>query len=517
MIWGGDKRIKESGTAPCTSVKRLFPGPVTLLRHVGANGQNRGEPTKRRFSGRVRVAAGVGALTVLSVPYLIALTSPLRLGGDEIVYLSLARRLVTGEAYNGGIGYPLGYPSLLAVLMWSGLAAPWAFVAMNLVALAAGLTAAYLLLRRSFGFSQATALLVCCGTLLVHDVIAVAATPSSDATFFGAAMVCLYLLERAARLRGLHAGIAFAAAAALAAGAVEIRTIGIALWPVVSLTLVSHPDVGPRLRLALRRHPILGVGLTALGLGVVAAAAFAGVAQTGYPHVAIDVASTAGFGVYLKSQLTSLGELATNVSASSVHVPLGLDPLFVVAGVALLGFVAIGVTRRRRLAIPDAFAMSTVVVLLAWPESAPRLWIPVVPMIIGYGVIAAHALVRVPVMRFGLALYIVAFTAVGTALLGNSVRLSVSGPKFADRWLPQDPVMHATYQVAFFQARPTSVGSVNYHALELLRRYEPLASPSRHRARSVHRTAAVWLPLGQGRPTALADTQVARAELTGPR
>ena len=123
------------------------------------------------------------------------------------MYLSLARELVTGEEPSAktNMAYPTGYPHLLALLDRAGMGIPWVFVAVNLVFLAVGLTAAYLLFRRPFGFGQATALLACCAILLAHDVAAVASIPLSDSTFFGLAMLCLLLLERSAQLRAPRA------------------------------------------------------------------------------------------------------------------------------------------------------------------------------------------------------------------------------------------------------------------------------------------------------------------------
>ena len=54
---------------------------------------------RQRSSDRIGVIVGAGLMTLLSVPYLLALASPLRLSWDAVVYLSLARESVTGEPY----------------------------------------------------------------------------------------------------------------------------------------------------------------------------------------------------------------------------------------------------------------------------------------------------------------------------------------------------------------------------------------------------------------------------------
>src|SRR5215208_6599383 len=83
-------------------------------------------PAMRR--SRVGLAAGAALMTLLAVPYLVALLSPLRLSWDAVVYLSLAQRIGGGGPYGSGESFPPGYPRLLALLDQAGLGAAWAFV-----------------------------------------------------------------------------------------------------------------------------------------------------------------------------------------------------------------------------------------------------------------------------------------------------------------------------------------------------------------------------------------------------
>jgi hypothetical protein len=430
--------------------------------------------TRRARRVNLRVAAGAALMTVLAVPYMIALASPLRLSWDAIVDLSLARKISAGEPYKTGQAFPPGYPHLLAFLDRIGLGAPWAFVATNLMLLAVAVIASYLMFRRPFGFSRSTALFACCGILLVHDIVGVTVVPLSDMTFFGVAMLAVLLLDRSARLPGLHAAVAIAAAGVLAAVAFEVRTIGIALWPAVLFACLSRGDVRSRLENAVRRHPARTLIATAALLAVLGAVAFVGIAATGYPHVFEQGRTGSSVIALARSKLDALGDLTANVPAS--RWPAALGPLRAAAGAALLAVVGIGSIRRRKVSTPDVFALSTFLVLLAWPLDTPRLWIPVVPMLIGYGIVGGRLLARSPLFRLGLALYVAVFAAAGIAMLANSTRLSLSGREFADRWARQWPVLHATYEVAFCRASASSAGPVDAHALRLLRRYEALAS-----------------------------------------
>ena len=189
--------------------------------------------------------------------------------------------------------------------------------------------------------------------------------------------------------------------------------------------------------------------------------------------------SPAGLVTQTKSELTVLGELAANVVASSPHVPNDVRPLLAGAGALLIAVVAIGVNRRRRLGVLEVYGLSVAFVLVVWPQDTPRLWIPALPILVGYAIIGAQALARRQVVRLALALYVLTFAASGTLVLGNSVRISLSGSDFPDRWARETPLLNATYQVAFGRATLTAVGPVHPAALRVLRRYEPRASTLR--------------------------------------
>jgi len=426
-----------------------------------------------------RTAAVALVIAVLSIPYLIALKSPLRLTPDAVVYLSLARGIAidkpfrpAGELKPG----PRGYPHLLALLDRAGLGVPWAFVALNLLFLAVGLTSVYLLLRSSFAFDRATTLLACGSTLLVHDVIGDAAIPLSDVTFFGLAMLCLLLLERSTQMRGLAATSMILGAAALAAAAFAIRTIGIALWPAVIFVVFSRPGIAQRLRDSARGQRITAASAAAAIALAVGAVAVIGIMHSGYVRI-FDTQEASSGSVFeqAKAKLRVVGELATNIPGSSRYVPDAAHPLYYVAGALLIAVIIVGSIHRRRLGLVEVYTASTVLALLAFPGNLSRLWIPIVPMLIAYVIVAARVLGRRRLVRIGLSIYFVVFAVAGVAALADSVRLSLSGPRFADRWTDV-PSLRAAYKVAFGEATPASVGAIDHDALRVLRYYEPRAS-----------------------------------------
>jgi hypothetical protein len=123
----------------------------------------------------------------------------------------------------------------------------------------------------------------------------------------------------------------------------------------------------------------------------------------------------------------------------------------------------------------EVYTASTVLVLLAFPGNLSRLWIPIVPMLIAYVIVAARVLGRRRLVRIGLSIYFVLFAVTGVAALADSVRLSLSGPRFADRWTSV-PSLRAAYKVAFGEATPASLGAIDYDALHVLRYYDPRGS-----------------------------------------
>ena len=129
----------------------------------------------------------------------------------------------------------------------------------------------------------------------------------------------------------------------------------------------------------------------------------------------------------------------------------------------------------------EVYGLSVASALLVWPQDAPRLWIPAVPILLGYAILGAQALARARLVQFGIGLYLLVFAMAGALVLGNSMRLSLSGSKFPDHWARDTPLLHATYQVAFGRATPEAAGPVHRDALRVLRYYEPRASTPRAR------------------------------------
>ncbi|HYA23864.1 MAG TPA: hypothetical protein VEF05_06870, partial [Terriglobales bacterium] len=112
-----------------------------------------------------------------------------------------------------------------------------------------------------------------------------------------------------------------------------------------------------------------------------------------------------------------------------------------------------------------AYLIAYTALILPWPFTDPRFWLPVMPFVflaIAEGI--AFVFRRVP--QFSLAVpYVIAFCVLGFGALGYSTWLTFSGPRFSERY--GDGLLRTAYQANCSSA---AVGA-NERALELLRRY----------------------------------------------
>jgi hypothetical protein len=464
-------------------VKRfeLSPAPADAgsgLRAAAARGVT---TSVGRIRARPRILPLL-ALGLVGAPYLLLLKSPLRLAGDEIAYLSIAAHMAGGfPAVRFPIRYPRGYPALLAGLDRVGLGVPWAFIGLNLILLALGIGAAYVLLRRALGLRRTEATLVCCLVLLSRVVVLTAASAETDVPFFGLAMSCLLVLVLARRMRGPRSWAALGCAAALAAAAIEVRTIGISLLPPLLFTALTLPAVGQALR-RVRTKPVLAGMLGACAIAAVVLATVIVVLGTGY-----GAATSAGWrthggagsvvrhvGHELKDETAVIGELALNVRREHAHgLPAGA---FSIVGVLVLAAVAGGAwTRRRTLDVAEVFVASIAAVLFVWPGNDTRLWLPALPILLGFAVLAVRrgaARPAVPAVALACA---AVFGVVGSVTLARSVRIGLSGERFPSAWAQTAAWTEPTYTLAFQPTAHVDRRRVDVVVLRLLRRYEPRA------------------------------------------
>jgi 4-amino-4-deoxy-L-arabinose transferase-like glycosyltransferase len=425
------------------------------------------------WSRASRRHAAPAALVGLIGVYALQVATPLRLTGDSVVYLTMARSLATGHGVPHGSLFPPGLPGVYAALDLAGIHRSWAIVAFNvlLAGLAVGCT--IYLYRRVLSIGALASTLLGCASLLSYVLAKHAALALSDVPFLGVASAALVLLTLAGRDRTGRRWLALAGGVVLVAAAIALRTAGIVLAPPVLLAVVNAARAGLPLGNWLRTR---SAALTAVACA--GACAALGVVVSGSRY--LDTASS-GYGdqsgaSLLADHLRNLGEVAVNVPET--RLPHALHRLLLPAGIVALALIVSGLWRLRRALEPaHAYVLGYVVLVLVWPFVDARFWLPIVPLALGYAFVAVRPLLGHRAVLAAAVAYATLFAVLGLGSLGYDTRLSFSGASFPNRY-GRDVAgtsLQPTYRVAFGQARPGDLAKVQAAALAVLRHWEPRA------------------------------------------
>lgn len=311
--------------------------------------------------------------------------------GDTYQYLLHAENLTAGrpyadtgyvpspESYVAPVAYPTGYPLLIAPVVAAFGFDPRALSVVASLCLIAAAWAAGTLARRTVPDGWAYSVVVLVG--LQPGLIATSWQPLSDLPFMAFALLAVLAAERATggadrpawdRRRVGWAVLAGAAGAA----ATLTRSLGVVLVPTVLLVALLH-----------RRS----AGAAALAVGVGAAAFAALQFDVGGPSITIS-AEGAGYAKLVQQDLLGqLGQIPARVPRQALDYARAAFPLWLVPdapgltnGFAALALVPVAVgfwTRaRRRVGVPEAFAVLYVLALLPWTFSGTRYLFPVYPL-----------------------------------------------------------------------------------------------------------------------------------------
>lgn len=422
----------------------------------------------------LRVAAGL-ALLLVSLAYLVQIASPLRLVGDGVDYLLQASSAADGNGFrvHGEQSMrPPGYPALIFLLVKAGIGKSWAIVALNCLLLGIGCWASYFVLRSSFGFEAGAAQITCLLTLLSFVMVKHVTYPLSDVCFFGGSMPCLLLLLRAEADRSPGRYWRLALAAPLLVFCIELRTIGIALIPAFAWAMVGGARWAGSVPQWLRRHRIASFVLLLLVLG---AMAWAGRMFLHSRYLLFNAKTIHRRGVIgnfasdLSDHTREWGELAVNAPVSKL--PARLELPVRIAGFFALLLAAAGIWEKRRsLDASVWYAAGYASIVFAYPWFDTRLWLPVLPLLMGYVLLGARRLVPSRLLRPAIFAYCSVFCLLGIIALGYSTRLTFAGSQFPD--LYGDGTLRATYRTALLGESPKNADDISPDALYLLRRYE---------------------------------------------
>jgi hypothetical protein len=384
--------------------------------------------------------AGLTVLTVsLVIVYAYAASGPLRAitstVSDTTGYLGLTAWILDGRPADMHEvpwrcrEFPVGYPAAIAGLDECGLATSRGLLALNLVSLAIGLWASWMLLRRVWDLPvEATwgvLLLVAASTVCGELAVSVA----SEMLFFSASLLTLVsctgptasraesgsALPRHAPLATHHLIVSLLACAA----AIAIRTAGIVLIPAVLWALLTQPAVkrfGTRRVLAVIALP-LGICLWFGIARILRSEYVANILATRYSRgTAWDVIA-----LQQLAKVSAFGELFTNLRAEDL--PTASRGEFVLGGLLCLAMILAAFGNRiRRLASLDVYLLAYAAIIFVYPffsyGSSRRFWFPVLPFVFALAYLAIDKLREKspPVRRWAapaLAVYVTAFVLLG--------------------------------------------------------------------------------------------------------
>jgi len=126
------------------------------------------------------------------------------------------------------------------------------------------------------------------------------------------------------------------------------------------------------------------------------------------------------------------------------------------------------ITRQKKIDTSAVYLISYMGILFMWPYPDARFWLPVIPLLTAYFVLAVKRF-RLPM--FATMTYYVIYAMLGFAAIAYSTRISYAGSAFPDRYA--DGSLKSTYCAAFKtcldSGDPTTINS---WALRLIRDYQ---------------------------------------------
>ena len=384
------------------------------------------------------------------VLYLVQLFTPLRLTSDGIDYLSFADSAVKGGGLSTLLSAHFRFPKGYAVFAFLLMKAGWftSAVASNLIFFAAGLALSFRTLI-ALGFQRNKAMIACLLTLLSFTAVKHITQGMSDFLFFAASSCVCWLLTVRSPYR-------WAAMSLCTIAAIEIRFIGVAL--LVGLFVIAWPHV--------KNHRILMAGVGSVALVGLALGFWAG---RHYLLTNLELLRSHGIVRFVETSATAhsqdFAEFILNAPFSKL--PAGWNIFLLPLGAAAFFVFVTGVfAMRSRAPWLFAYLIAYAALILPWPFTDPRFWLPAMPFVflaIAEGI--ATVFRQIPKQPL-VAAYVVTFFLLGFAALGYSIWLTFSGTRFPDRY--GDSLLRTAYHADCSSAS----ADANQRALGLLRRYD---------------------------------------------
>jgi len=350
----------------------------------------------------------------------------MRLDNDSVVYLHMATNIADGIRLEP-TGLPPGYPTLIAALDGLGLGRSFVFVLMNCVFIAIGLACVQFVFQqsRSGRISWVVPL-----SMLSVVFIRYLPMPLPEPMFFGVSMAAVAAMTAAVASAGRRRLWLLGAAIVLTIVAITVRLVGFALVPALLWSCFHRRTTEFGKSLMWERSGKWLAAATLVGVTVVAGIIlresfrkYSFEAALGYQ----DQAAWTQARIRIQGMLWTIGELTINVPWTRFRA---YRPAFVVAGLTTVVFIAGAVRIRLPRTPAGIYLVSFLVLLLLWPYSALRLWLPIVPLLIGN--LEGASLRFEPGRKWKLFVraYIAWFTFAAACALGYTTSITFSGKNF---------------------------------------------------------------------------------------
>ncbi len=427
-------------------------------------------------------------LLAFTLVYLLQMVSPLRLNSDASMLLSMAVSAFEGQGYlfqGQPTQFPPGYPFFIQTLLQLNIASSAMLIFFNLLFLWIGLLVVRSWAKSGHSDSAKTALpavfVLASWVMIKHITI-----PLTEFSYIGASFLSLSFVTVFWVQDGIRKWRCFAVAVILAIVAVLCRTVGLALFPVLFITMLLHRDHAfYHDWLRSRQKFIVVAGIIGL---ILAGCTWFVIRRTAWYE--LQFISSGSYGkalatLYGKNFISTLfysiqwltlefGELFGNIPLYKAEF---LRPVCYLIGLLSWCAVLYGawlLLRSRRQLPLVLYFLSYSGVIFLWAAFEPRLFLPLLPLLSYLFFIAADdAVHRWPFSRWPLRCYLVLYLLMGLISLTYSTGISLSGKNFSELY-GQGPTQ-MTYRYAFNNGKVLDMKRVDKDDLRLLQMFEPLA------------------------------------------
>ena len=402
----------------------LASTPSSQLTHLSRREK------REAFALGSRVDIGPSALavtiSVLGILYVLQAISPMRLDNDSVVYLHMATSIADGIRLEP-TGLPPGYPTLIAALDGLGLGRSFVFVLMNCVFIAIGLACVQFVFQqsRSGRISWVVPL-----SMLSVMFIRYLPMPLPEPMFVGVSMAAVAAMTAAVSGVGRRRLCLLGAAIVLTIMAITVRLAGFALIPALLWSCFHRTTAASEKSLTWARTGKWLAAATLVGVTVVAVIILRESFRKYFFEAALGYQDQ---DVWTQTRVRVQGMLWT-IGALAINVPLtrfsAYRPAFLIAGFTIVAWISSTVRIRLPRTPAGIYLLSFLFVLLIWPYNAQRLWLPIVPLLIGNLEGASLRFEPGRKWKMFMRAYIAWFTFAAACALGYTTSITFSGKNF---------------------------------------------------------------------------------------